>query len=418
MKEPVSKIINYKARCKGCGVCAVVCNLKSITIGLNSYGEYQPDVDLDSCTRCGMCKKVCPMEETHVTSKLKDLIGDFSESYVSHSSERERRVKCSSGGVVTEVLTHLLTNKKIDKAICVGFDSGAVPYFKSQVCQSVDEVFKSRGSKYYPIEFSDVLEKVKVSDSSYAVVCLPCVATAIRRLKKNDTRFNNIKYIIAIACGHNKTTNYTDFILGHYKMQPDFKSISFRNKGDYSFSNYSFKAEDSSGKIIEENFVNGFINRLWCEYYFAQEACFQCTDLFGVDADISCMDAWLHPYNKSKAGYNFVLVKKDMAQDLIEQNTRLQYKKISLDNVIQSQRIIYDTKKNLRVPNDYVENAKISEDFDVKKENFEVILKELSKTKNNDNATRSKLASCFRVLSLVKEKVKLGVGYYENLIGR
>lgn len=381
-KKTFDKLISYKQRCKGCGICAVACPTSSIIINLNKFGEYQPDVDLTSCVNCGKCKSVCPMETKAPKSK-EGLLGSYTKYYLAHSSIKKIRYNCSSGGVVTQLLIDLLNKKEIDGAVCVGFNSSRKPYFSPRICRTVEEIYDCRGSKYYPIEFSSVLNEVKHIEGKFAIVCLPCVATAIKRLKKVDKRFENkIKYVITLTCGHNKTTNYVDYILKYYKLASPYKSISFRNKGNFPSDNYALKAENNNREEIYENFNNNLINKLWCGYYFAQDACLDCRDVFGVDGDLSCMDAWLHPYSKSKAGYNFVIARSGNSKRLLESSENIISKEINLQDVLDSQKVTVDIKSRGHVPNEMLDNVKLSEEYLIEKKELDFVSNRLFRREN------------------------------------
>lgn len=52
--------------CYGCGVCAVACPRKVISISLNANGFYVPLVVHAGCTECGLCLSVCAYNDDSV----------------------------------------------------------------------------------------------------------------------------------------------------------------------------------------------------------------------------------------------------------------------------------------------------------------------------------------------------------------
>jgi len=58
----IGKIIIDAERCKGCGLCVIVCPKDSITISVqsNKMGYFPAEAKNTDCTGCTMCAIICP----------------------------------------------------------------------------------------------------------------------------------------------------------------------------------------------------------------------------------------------------------------------------------------------------------------------------------------------------------------------
>lgn len=61
----MAKVVFDADRCKGCGLCVVVCPKKIIKMdeGINKKGyhpAFVPEEDMDKCIGCVFCYEICP----------------------------------------------------------------------------------------------------------------------------------------------------------------------------------------------------------------------------------------------------------------------------------------------------------------------------------------------------------------------
>ena len=66
--------------CCGCSACVEVCPKKCLTMGKNDDGFFVPLIsNKDACIECGLCSKVCPIENEVKMSYRNKYYGAYSD---------------------------------------------------------------------------------------------------------------------------------------------------------------------------------------------------------------------------------------------------------------------------------------------------------------------------------------------------
>jgi len=303
--------VSAKGLCCGCGVCAGVAPRACIAMESNEFGEYIPRVS--DCTGCGLCLQVCPFASPLAALPEDWPLGSVQRSYVGWSSAPGERQRSSSGGLATRVLKALLAEELVDAVVGVVPIGDPDRLFEPAVLRTAEEVDRAVGSKYYPVEFSQVLRQLRSEEGRYAVIGLPCATEALRRAAQNLPWLRSrLRFTLALVCGHGVSKHHAAFLaflsgLGQSPLQ----RVDFRSKsGTTRPGDYRFVAQTQCGATGRElPFGGRWVQHVWCNELFAPDACFMCTDLFGYHADASFMDAWLPRYGEEPRGTSIVAVR-------------------------------------------------------------------------------------------------------------
>ena len=310
-------------------------------------GRYAPQAE--SCVHCGLCMSACPSTAPKPPA-LEEPLGVFHETLIGFSTTGEERLRSSSGGLATRVLKALLSTGQVDAVVAATATGDrhppAHPLFRASVLRSTEDVDCATGSKYYPLEFSSPLQELRSSGETFALVGLPCVITALRRGQEHFQWLRNqCKHLIGLTCGHLVTTHYTTFLSAVSGVAPeDVVSVDYRRKpGPTGAGDFKFVATGDDGTTGEElpfSSGGGIPVILWGTKLFTPPACFRCSDLFAVDADLTLMDAWLPEYREERDGTSLAVVRSEAIRELLEDEQRagrVHLEAIEPDRVIQSQ---------------------------------------------------------------------------------
>jgi coenzyme F420-reducing hydrogenase beta subunit len=319
--------ITSSGLCIGCGICHSVCPSKAIEIVFDVFRRYIPAVSSSKCKNCGQCINVCPNTPDTLAGYaisamsegkyygLNNSVGTF----VGYDLNLDSRLRSSSGGIVTAFLRRLIQEGLVDGVIAVDSKSASYggKYHETSIFRNIDELENSRGSKYYPVTYSEVLKTVLSKDERYAVVGVPCIIRGVKKLP--DSIKNKIKFTVSLFCGHNVTGQFVEQLARHegIKGKESF-TVNLRDKfGIASADDFNNVFILENGEIKRRKKVEIF-NRFYLNYYYAHEACLYCPDAFGVDADLSAKDAWGKKYGKDPHGCSYVVVRDAKVMEIIQ----------------------------------------------------------------------------------------------------
>jgi coenzyme F420 hydrogenase subunit beta len=341
--------------CIGCGVCASRPD-SPIDIEFDDYMQLQATLkSTKSQNKLNeSVLEICPFsensdDEDEISAKLfKDNtsgfdknIGYYLENYAGHVIEDNYRENGSSGGIVTWILKELMISKEIDAVIHVKNNrqlSNDSRLFEYGISNNIEEISNSSKTRYYPIELSKVLKKIRNRNGKYAIVGLPCFIKAIRLLSEKDCVIKErIKYCIGLVCGQLKSANFANMWAWQVGVNPaEIRDIDFRLKiKDEAANNYGVMVEGLINgdytKIESKPLNKNYYGNNWGWGLFKYKACDYCDDVVAETADVTVGDAWLPKYIGDHKGNNIVIVRERNILRIIQEGIKRQ--KVLLEKV-------------------------------------------------------------------------------------
>jgi coenzyme F420 hydrogenase subunit beta len=265
---------------------------------LNRKGEYIPEIKEDKCTGCGLCFSICPGKSVDFRQLEKlvfsdqetmnsQMLGNFREIYLGFSSDPNLRNSASSGGIVSSILSFLLSRQLISGAIVATMDKTHPWKAKTEIARNIKEVYDARQSKYVAIPTNSCLRKTKNVNGKFALVGLPCQIHGLANLAyyASDNLNDNVVVKIGLFCGSNIRVGGTLLLLNKLGSA-DFHLIE---KVEYRGGNSSrsFLVRQANGKI--KSVSRNYFDLLYLLYSLPR--CSLCIDLTSELADISVGDA-------------------------------------------------------------------------------------------------------------------------------
>jgi len=376
MDNVVRKVVQ-KEICCSCGVCAGLCPSDALSMEIQGNGDLAPCLDAARCAdNCHLCLDICPFSQgfhnprernTELFSFVSDAkydedIGWHTDSFVGYRRDETLRRASSSGGLATWCLEELLRGGLVTRVAVIRIaknrDKG---FFEFYSASTVDELRKSSGSIYHPVEISNVIKEIVSNrEDRWGIVGVPCLCAAIRnvaRLRKH------IPFVFGLACGMYQNTFYTEMLLSKSGVDRKYiVNIEYRRKSDGGPpSDYRFRGTDNRGYGKEIPY-HGLPYYLGKNAYFRQNSCNYCMDVFAETADACFMDAWLPAYSDNPRGTSLLVIRNKEINKLFQQGLskgEICIENISAEQVIAGQRghvrrkreLIY-TRRGMRAPDD------------------------------------------------------------------
>lgn len=215
---------NNKSDCNGCGVCALRCPKKAITMVEDEEGFLYPEIDESKCVHCGLCKKVCSNNPTKINNE---------QTYITQNKNKDILNDSSSGGMFDILANYILDKNGIVFGVKYDNNLNVIhAYTKSK-----KGLEKFRHSKYVRSDLKNTYKEVEkfLKDDQYVLFTgTPCQCAGLKSYLMKDYE----KLITCdIICHANPSPKVFDMFKKNLENKYSKKiiNIDFRNKKKYGW---------------------------------------------------------------------------------------------------------------------------------------------------------------------------------------
>ena len=299
--------------CTGCGACSNACSHHAIEIIPDVCGFIYPTINDDKCVDCGLCQRVCPVNNPPAFHLIK-------KCYAASCKSEEELLSCSSGGVATVISRYIISTGGVVYG-CSAKDIRNVHHIRVDNEDGLEEL---KGSKYIQSVIGGIFAQVKqdlLSNRKVLFIGTPCqVAGLYGYLRKG---YDNL-YTADLVCHGVPSQKMLNDNIDYYPS--DGSHVSFRRKKKCSNGyNIEFgwnRLNTLTGKILfrpynRDLYMFGFLRCLTF-----RENCYSCQ--YANDtrvADITLCDFWgLSPnagFELGK-GVSSILISTEKGKQIVE----------------------------------------------------------------------------------------------------
>ncbi len=302
--------------CIGCGACEMAD--RSVRVTLNpSKLIYEPE-SAGSSAAAAVCPAVAvDYEGLHSYLFPGAAVGPFGvvrSVHLSQSTNRDRNVAASSGGLIKELLRDVLASGDVDAVIALDHVDGIE--FAARLVRTVDDVDSLPGSIYHNLKQTSALELLKTTAGRLAVVAIPCqleglyswVRTCEPQLREK------IVLTVGLLCGWQYSHHSINAMGEYLGYDPaDITDISYRGGGPVG----KLTVTTGSGDTFTASRRVDFGYQVAFDRHFNTPRCHLCVNHSNFLADLVVGDAWLPSTVFTKTGISLVICRTAYAESLL-----------------------------------------------------------------------------------------------------
>ena len=329
------KTICNRHDCIGCGVCFEKCLHNAITMKEDENGFIYPEINLDLCTHCNLCRKSCPINKENISS---DYFGKI--CYAAKNKNDEERLASTSGGVFSSLAHYIIKNN--GSVYGAYLDSNY--HLEHIKVTNEKDLEKIRGSKYIQSNIYSIFTEIKtdLNDKKDVLFCgTPCQVGAIKSYLGKE--YDNLLTVSVVCHGvmnESILKKYFDELLIEYNADK-IDEFKFRTKehNKWTVSSVKYKLD---GLNVIKSFTEDALMSLYLNDLILRKSCYNCRYKGSNNqADLIIGDFWgvevtLNDFFDQK-GVSSILVNSKKGEDFLDKmkfKENMDVKKANFDDIV------------------------------------------------------------------------------------
>jgi coenzyme F420 hydrogenase subunit beta len=288
--------------CMGCGMCAAVCPVDAISMKCQAaHGHYEPMIDMQRCTHCGLCLKVCGgwsvdhlgLHQMRFGHTAEDpFLGTIYSVVVASAQDPDVHGHAASGGLVTTLLTKLLEVGEVEAVLVADTTWQKDVPLRGHLVEAAEDLTQFQRSNYLNVPILAALKPAMQKPMKLAVVGLPCHLHSLYKASELLPQLKaNLGFTIGLMCGGTYRSEIIDVAAEILKLKPQqIASVQFR-----------YGSWPGKMRIVTTDGDEHFLKRPPEFRSFYMHRCFCCNDLLNELADLVVGDNWNHQSGRGES---------------------------------------------------------------------------------------------------------------------
>lgn len=303
--------------CIGCGACEMADS--TVKVSLNpSRLIYEPET-----AGSELAASVCPAVSVDYAGLQEYLfpgatVGPFGvvrSVHLSQSTTSARNIAASSGGLIKELLRHLLSSNQIDAVVALDHVDGIE--FASRLVTTAEDIDTLPGSIYHNLKQTSALHLLRDTPGRLAIVAIPCQLEGLYAwVKKCEPALRDkITLSIGLLCGWQYSHHSINAMGEYLGYDPsEIADISYRGGGPVG--KLTVTTHDGQQYTASRRVDFGY--QVAFDRHFNTSRCHVCINHSNFLADIVVGDAWLPSTVFTKTGISLVVCRTEFAENTVQ----------------------------------------------------------------------------------------------------